>query len=254
VCAAAAGPPRVGSPGPAGRIAPTSCALPRSPLRLVGVGVRTERCQWGPHHREYRLCPYCCGDCGSRGVADPEDPPPSIPPSLVVAPHPVINQPPPPLVAHQGYTVAALAAACAEHAARQARLREAALMWEREREAADAIAAQIAATEQLLASPTAHDTGPPPLHPSATCTASRPHRLSTPGPAPSPRCSGMTRLTRLWLSSTFRLGVSRTFVSWFLSSSSQSHCPTHAGGTYSSLSFVATPWMTTSSATSPAWR
>jgi hypothetical protein len=68
------------------------------------------------------------------GVADPEDPPP--PPSL-----PVVDQPPPPPVAHQGYTVAALTAACAEHAARQARLREAALMWERERDAADAIAA-----------------------------------------------------------------------------------------------------------------
>jgi hypothetical protein len=32
-------------------------------------------------------------------------------------------------------------------------------MWEREREATDAIAAQIAAAEQLLASPTAHDGG-----------------------------------------------------------------------------------------------
>jgi hypothetical protein len=46
-----------------------------------------------------------------------------------------------------------------EHAARQARLREAALVWEREHEAADAIAAQIAAAEQLLASPAAHDVG-----------------------------------------------------------------------------------------------
>jgi hypothetical protein len=32
----------------------------------------------------------------------------------------------------------------------------------------------------------------------------------------------MTRLTRSWLSSTFRLGVSRTFASWFRSSWSQS--------------------------------
>jgi hypothetical protein len=38
-------------------------------------------------------------------------------------------------------------------------LREAALVWEREREAADAIAAQIVAAEQLLASPvTSSDT------------------------------------------------------------------------------------------------
>jgi hypothetical protein len=32
-------------------------------------------------------------------------------------------------------------------------------MWEREREATDAIAAQIAAAKQLLASPAAHDGG-----------------------------------------------------------------------------------------------
>jgi hypothetical protein len=93
------------------------------------------------------------------GVADPEDPPPPIPPSLVVDTHLVVDPPPPPPVAHQGYTVVALAAARAEHAARQACLREAALMWQREREAADAIAAQIAAAEQLLASPAAHDGG-----------------------------------------------------------------------------------------------
>jgi hypothetical protein len=86
------------------------------------------------------------------GVADPEDPP--LPPSL-----PVVDQPPPPPVAHQGYTVAALTAARAEHAARQARLREAALVWERERDAADAITVQIAAAEQHLASPVAHDGG-----------------------------------------------------------------------------------------------
>jgi hypothetical protein len=42
---------------------------------------------------------------------------------------------------------------------RHAHLREAALMWERECEAADAITAQIAAAEQLLASPAAHDGG-----------------------------------------------------------------------------------------------
>jgi hypothetical protein len=94
-------------------------------------------------------------DAVPAGVAGLEDPPPPIPSSLVV------DQPPPPPVAHQGYTVAALTAARVEHAARQARLREAALVWEREREreAADAIAAQIAAAEQLLASPAAHDGG-----------------------------------------------------------------------------------------------
>jgi hypothetical protein len=92
-------------------------------------------------------------DAVPAGVAGPEDPPPPIPPSLVV------DQPPPPPVAHQGYTVAALTSTRAEHEARQARLREAALVWEHEREAADAIAAQIAAAEQLLASPAAHDSG-----------------------------------------------------------------------------------------------
>jgi hypothetical protein len=89
---------------------------------------------------------------GTAGLEDP-NPPPPIPPSLVVDP------PPPPPVTHQGYTIAALTAARAEHAARQARLREAALAWEREREAADAIAAQIVAAEQHLASPAAHDGG-----------------------------------------------------------------------------------------------
>jgi hypothetical protein len=185
------------------------------------------------------------------GVAGPEDPPPPIPPSLVVDPHPVVDpSPPPPPVAHQGYTVAALTAARAEHAAGQARLREATLVWEREREAAGAIAAQIAAAEQLLVSPATHDGGSPPLTPWAECTASRPHRPSEPGPAPTPpRCCGMTRLTRSWLSSTFRLGVSKTFASWFLSSWSHSRRPMHAGGTYSSSPFAATLWMTTSSAT-----
>jgi uncharacterized membrane protein YgcG len=91
------------------------------------------------------------------GVAGPEDPPPPIPPSLVVDPQPVVDQPPPPPVAHPTYTVAALTAARAEHAMRQAHLREATLVWERE--AANTIAAQIAAAEQLLASPAAHDGG-----------------------------------------------------------------------------------------------
>jgi hypothetical protein len=192
-------------------------------------------------------------DAAPVGVAGPEDPPPPIPPSLVVDPPPVVNQLPPPPVAHQGNTVAALTAARAEHAARQARLREAALMWQREREAADAIAAQIAAAEQLLASPAAHDGG-------ATSSDTVGGVYDVPivptvgtGPRTIPRCSGMTRLTRSWLSSIFKLGVSRTFASWFLSSWSQSRRPTHAGGTYSSP-FAATPWMTTSFATPPAWR
>jgi hypothetical protein len=86
----------------------------------------------------------------------------------------------------------------------------------------------------------------------AECMASRPHRPSAPDPAPSPRCCGMTRLTCSWHSSTFRLGVSRTFASWFLSSWSQSR-PKHAGGTYSSP-FAATLWMTTFSATPLVWR
>jgi hypothetical protein len=93
-------------------------------------------------------------DVPPAGVAGPEDAPPPIPPSLVVD-----QPPPPPPVAQQGYTVAALTDARAPHAARQARLREAALVWEREREAADAIAAQIAAAKQLLVSPATHDGG-----------------------------------------------------------------------------------------------
>jgi hypothetical protein len=96
--------------------------------------------------------------------------------------------------------------------------------------------------------------GPPLLTPWAACPASRPRRPSEPSPAPPPRCSGMTRLTRSWLSSTFRLGVSRTFASWSPSSWSPSRRPTHAGGTYSSSPFAATPWMITSSPTPPAWR
>jgi hypothetical protein len=107
-----------------------------------------------PHRDGHRIGPCGCGRCPSCGGAGPEDPPPPIPSSPVVDP-----PPPPPPVAHQGSTVAALTASRAEHAARQARLREAALVWEREREAADAIAAQIVAAEQLLASPvTSSDT------------------------------------------------------------------------------------------------
>jgi len=53
----------------------------------------------------------------------------------------------------------ALAAARAEYKAGQARLREAALAWERERDAADALAKQIADAEQLLAFSAAHNGG-----------------------------------------------------------------------------------------------
>jgi hypothetical protein len=61
-------------------------------------------------------------DAVPAGVAGLEDPPPPIPSPLVVDPHPVVDQPPSPPVAHQGYTVAALTTARAEHAAQQARL------------------------------------------------------------------------------------------------------------------------------------
>ena len=61
--------------------------------------------------------------------------------------------PPPPAFALTN----ALAAARAEYKARQARLREAALAWECERDAADALAKQIANAEQLLAFPAAHN-------------------------------------------------------------------------------------------------
>jgi hypothetical protein len=89
--------------------------------------------------------------------------------------------------------------------------------------------------------------GSPPLPPWAA-------QPSEPCPAPSPRCSGMTRLTRSWLNSTFRLGVSKTFASWSTSSWSQSRHPTHAGGTSSYSPFAATPSMSTSSAIPSAWR
>jgi hypothetical protein len=186
------------------------------------------------------------------GVASTADPPPPNPPSLIVDPPPVVDQPPPP-VAHQGHTVAALTAARAEHAVRQARLRETTLVWEREREAADAIAAQIAAAEQLLASPVAHDGGA-----TSSDTVGGVYGVPT---APPVGTGPRTIPTVLWHDPTdllvgqlhLQAGVSRTFASWFLSSWSQSRRPTHAGGTYSSSPFAATLWMTTPSATPPAW-
>jgi hypothetical protein len=98
-------------------------------------------------------------DVVSAEVASPADLPPPIPPSLVIDPPPVVDQPLPPPVAHQGIHRRRPHCCPAKHAARQACLREAALVREREREAADAIAAQIAAAEQLLALPAAHDGG-----------------------------------------------------------------------------------------------
>jgi hypothetical protein len=67
---------------------------------------------------------------------------------------------------------AALVSARAAAAEGQARVRAAALAWERERDAADALARQIAEAEQLLVPPTYHDIG-------ATSSGSTGHRTST---------------------------------------------------------------------------
>jgi hypothetical protein len=175
----------------------------------------------------------------------------TLPPPLVVDQPPAVDQSPPPPVSHHGYIAVALTAARAEHAARQARLREAALMWECEREAADTIAAQITTAEQLLALPVAHDGG-----------ATSSDTVGVVYGVPTVGTGHRTTTTVLWHDPadplvaqlhTFRLGVSKTFASWSPSSWSQSRRPTHAGGTYSSP-FAATPSMTTSSTTPPAWR
>jgi hypothetical protein len=169
VRAAAAAPPRAGSPGPAGTGAVaavggrTAPYVARAPPISPALGP-----EWGsgPSAAGGALTAASTASALTSvatgvpaGVAAPEDPPAPIPPSSVVDTHPVVGPLPPPPVAHEGSTVAALAAARAEHAARQARLREATLVWEREREAADAIAAQIVAAEQLLVAPAAHDGG-----------------------------------------------------------------------------------------------
>jgi uncharacterized membrane protein YgcG len=140
---------RAASPGKPAAAPPAAAAVLRPPWGAGLIVVGGSLIATGP-----ASVLAAVADLPPTGVAGPEDPPPPIPPSQVVDP-----PPPPPPVAHQGYTVAALTAARAEHAARQARLREAALMWERKREAADAIAAQIAAAEQLLTSPATHDGG-----------------------------------------------------------------------------------------------
>jgi hypothetical protein len=70
-----------------------------------------------------------------------------------------------------GSLAAALVAARAAAAEGQARVRAAALLWERERDAADALARRIAEAEQLLAPPASHDAG-------ATSSASSGRRVS----------------------------------------------------------------------------
>jgi hypothetical protein len=247
---------RAAAPGP--RI--TAAGPPRAARgqdRLLctwaGMGVRTARHQWDPHRREYRLYPYCYGDCGSRGGCRSGGPSPANPP-----------------VAGRRSTPYRRSAASSTgrpsgiHRRRPRRCPRGA------RSAADTsagrgprVGARARGSRRYRCSDCRDRTAP-----RLTCgSRRRGHLLCARGQRirrpdrtdrrrrtpPSPRCSGMTRLTRSWLSSTFKLGVSRIFVSWFLSSSSQSRRPTHDGGTYSSLPFAATPWMTTSSATSPAW-
>jgi hypothetical protein len=135
----------------------SSWARAASPAALAAAAYPALRPAWGVGTLASALA-VVAGEAPA-GVEGQEDLPPPIPPPPVVDPPPIVDLPPPTPVPQQEYTVATLAAARTEHAARQARLREAALMWEREREATDAIAAQIAAAEQLLASPAAHDGG-----------------------------------------------------------------------------------------------
>ena len=131
------------SPGRPAVVPPAAVAVLRTPW-----GGRAHRRRWVPHRDGPRNGPCCCGGCASRGGCRPEDPPLPIPPLLVLDPPPVVDPSPPlPPVTHQGYTVATLTAARAEHVARQAHLWEAALVWERKCEAVDAIAAQITAAE-----------------------------------------------------------------------------------------------------------
>jgi hypothetical protein len=65
----------------------------------------------------------------------------------------------------------ALAAARAATAAGQARVQAAALAWEREREAAEALTRQVAEAEQFLGAPTSYDAGD-------ISTGSMAHRVS----------------------------------------------------------------------------
>ena len=113
--------------------------------------------------------------------------------------------PPPTSHLHAAGPDSALAAA----AEGRARVRAAALTWERERDAADALARQIAEAEQLLVLPASPDVG-------ATSSGSTGHAC------PTPRSSSTIRPIRTWRNSTTRPGVSKTSAS-FRSSSSLSH-------------------------------
>ena len=84
---------------------------------------------------------------------------------------PVIPAPPP--AAHTTNSVLAAAPVAARAAAKEgmARVREAAIAWERERDAADALARQIADAEQLLGLPALANVG-------ATSAGSAGHRVT----------------------------------------------------------------------------
>jgi hypothetical protein len=121
VRAAAATPPRAGTTGPAGTGAAAAVGGRTAPYvaRAPPVSPALEP-EWGsgPSATDGALTAASTTSALTvvatgvpAGVADPEDPPPPIPPSLVVDTHHVVDLPPPPPVAHQGYTVVALAAA-----------------------------------------------------------------------------------------------------------------------------------------------
>jgi len=84
---------------------------------------------------------------------------------------PVIPAPPP--VAHNTNSVLTAALVAARAAAQEgmARVREAAIVWERERDVVDALARQIAEAEQLLGLPASADVG-------ATSSGSAGHRVA----------------------------------------------------------------------------
>ena len=107
-------------------------------------------------------------------------------------------------------------------------MREAALAWVRERDAADALAHQSAEAEHLLGLPASPDVG-------ATSSGSA-------GP-------NVSHTTVIWHDPTnplvaqlqYKAGVSRTSVSLFRSSSNLSRLPTPASEIWSSSHFAATP-------------
>ncbi|XP_021309205.1 uncharacterized protein LOC110432736 [Sorghum bicolor] len=88
---------------------------------------------------------------------------------------------PPPPAAHTTNSVLAAALDAARAAAQEgmARVREAAIAWERERDAADALARQIAEAEQLLGLPASADVG-------ATSSGSAGHRVANTAAPESP--------------------------------------------------------------------